>query len=177
VGLLAVAGGRPRAAELPPGAWQRLLDSNPHAGHFYFVDFRSGLDSITGHSYIVYGRLDRRGRLLSIQHADMFPEDKDIGLFVGLFLPVRAEIGVKNGDSRREAVISYRRYPTADQFARMMAAIRRERIIDRRWNLLLFNCNDFTSHIAESIGLRTPSALLLPHAYVAALRALNGRIE
>lgn len=145
------------------------------AGHSYFVDFRANLDSITGHSYVVFGRLDGNGRILWIQHADLFPEDEHIGLLVGLFLPVRADVRVGNGDNRGEAVISYRRYLTTDQFVRMTSAIRRERRLGHRWNVLLFNCNDFTGEIAETIGLRTPSTLLLPHAYVAALRLLNRR--
>ncbi len=147
----------------------------PPAGYSYFVDFRSGLDSITGHTYVVYGRIDARGRPHALHNADFFPEDENMGLIVGLLLPVRAGVRVSDGDSAREHVINYRRYLTAGQFAQVIGVVRQERIAARRWNLLLFNCNEFVHDIAQTIGLHTPSTLLLPHAYVAALRVLNGR--
>jgi hypothetical protein len=154
-GCLFLAAGRGGAVESPP------------AGYRYFVDFRAGLDSVTGHTYIVYGQFDGAGRVVAIQHADIFPEDENIGLVVGLFVPVRADVRVINGDSRRVL--------TEVQFKRMTAAVRRERRIDRRWNVLLFNCNDFAVKIAEVLGLRTPSTLLVPNMFVAGMRALNGR--
>jgi hypothetical protein len=161
--LPVLAAGRTGAVETPP------------AGYRYFVDFRAGLNSVTGHTYIVYGQFDGAGRVVAIQHADIFPEDENIGLVVGLFVPVRADVRVINGDSRRVAVVNYRRYLTEVQFKRMTAAVRRERRIDRRWNVLLFNCNDFAVKIAEVLGLRTPSTLLVPNMFVAGMRALNGR--
>jgi hypothetical protein len=160
------------AAQTP--AHQRL-ERNIAIGRPYFVDFRAGLESITGHSYIVFGRVDARGRVISIQHAEIYPKDDDAGLFVGIFVPVRASVRVKDGDSTQETVVNYRRYLTAAEYGRMMQAIRKERRHDVIWSVWLFNCNDFTSNIAEALGLRTPSSLLLPHAYISALRLLNGR--
>ena len=173
--LVLVAGAvTPAAAQTPQ---RERLERNVAAGKPYFIDFRAGLISVTGHSYVVFGRLDGSGQVIHIQHAEIYPKDNDVGLIVGLFVPVRASVRIKDGDSPQQAVISYRRYLTASEYATAMRALRTERRQDQHWNVLLFNCNDFTSNVAEALGLRTPSNLLLPHAYISALRLLNGRQE
>lgn len=162
----------PAIAQTPS---RQRVEQNVAIGRPYFIDFRAGLESITGHSYVVFGRLDARGQVISIQHAEIYPKDDDAGLFVGIFVPVRASVRIKDGDSPQETVINYRRYLSAAEYGRMMQAIRKERRHDVIWSVWLFNCNDFTSNIAEALGLRTPSSLLMPHAYISALRLLNGR--
>ena len=164
----------PAASQTPQ---RDRLERNVAAGKPYFVDFRAGLISVTGHSYVVFGRLDGSGRVIHIQHAEIYPTDNDVGLIIGLFVPVRASVRIKDGDSPQQAVISYRRYLTALEYITALRALRTERRQDQHWNVLLFNCNDFTSNVAEAVGLRTPSNLLLPHAYISALRLLNGRQE
>lgn len=141
----------------------------------YFVDFRARAGSITGHTFIVFGRLSRDGRLVSIRNADVYPVDPQAGSVVGTFAPVRGTVRVRDGDSKRVASINYRRYLTAVEFARLQAAIRHEQRVDRQWSLLLFNCNDFAINIARALGLRPPPSLLLPATFVATMRLLNGR--
>lgn len=143
-------------------------------GRPYFVDFRAGYASITGHTYIVFGRLSADGRIVSIQNADILPINQDAAV-VGTLAPIRAQVQIRDGDSKRTATIDYRRYLNAAEFAKMQAAIRHERSLDRQWSLLLFNCNDFAGKIAETLGLRRPSGLMLPNMFVASLRLLNGR--
>ena len=36
------------------------------------------------------------------------------------------------------------------------------------------NCNDFAAELAQELGLRTPSTLLIPELFVSGLRELNG---
>jgi hypothetical protein len=146
----------------------------PPVGRPYFVDFRAGSESITGHSYIVFGRLSANGRIVSIQNADILPVNESTAV-VGTLVPVRALVQVRDGDSKRNATINYRRYLSAADFSKLQAAIRHERSIDRQWSLLLFNCNDFAGNIAEALGLWRPSGLMLPNTFVASLRLLNGR--
>lgn len=154
---------------------EEKLQRNVAAGRPYFIDFRAGLASVTGHSYVVFGRVNERGQLQFIRNAEIWPANGDAGLLVGIFVPVRARVRLVDGDSKQEAVINYRRYLTAVEYAAVMRAVESERRHDLYWSVLLFNCNNFTSNIAEALGLRTPSSLLLPNVYIAALRALNGR--
>ncbi len=164
--------------EAGPASHKRFLFGARHervpAGPAYFVDFRAEAGVPTGHTYIVYGRLDTRGQLRHIQHADVYPVDGNAAL-VGAFAPVRGEVRVREGDSRRRAAITYRRYLSAADYARLLAAIRHEREINRQWSLLLFNCNDFARNIAEALGLRRPHSLMLPTTFVASMRVLNRR--
>jgi hypothetical protein len=159
----------------PARAQTPRLERNVAIGRPYFIDFRAGLDSITGHSFVVFGRVNERGQILSMRNAEIWPDSGDPGLLVGIFVPVRARIHVRDGDNKQEPVISYRRYLTEPEFATVMRAIEKERQEDMYWSVLLFNCNHFTSNVAEALGLRTPNSLLMPHAYISALRLLNGR--
>ena len=144
-------------------------------GRPWFVDFRAGLASVTGHSYVVFGCVSERGQVMSMRHAEIWPDSGDPGLFVGIFVPVRARVRIADGDSKQNAVISYRRYLTEAEHAKVMRAIEQERRQDLYWNVWLFNCNHFTSNVAEALGLRTLNSLLVPHAYISTLRLLNGR--
>lgn len=149
-------------------------DDGVPAGRPYFVDFRADAASLTGHTYIVFGHLNARGQVLAIQNADVYPEDENAAV-VGTLAPIRGEVRVFDGDSKRAATISYRRYLTAVEYARLLAAIRHERVTERQWSLLLFNCNDFARNIAGSLGLQKAPSLLLPATFVAVLRVLNWR--
>ena len=166
--LTLVAGDAASAA--PFSFWRQ---TGVPSGRTYFVDFRARNGSLTGHSFIVFGRLTPDGRLVSIQNADVYPVDPNAGSVVGAFAPVRGEVRVREGDSKRHAFISYRRYLTAEEYARLLTAIRHERAVERQWSLLLFNCNDFVINIARALGLRTPPSLLLPTTFVATMRVLN----
>jgi hypothetical protein len=167
-GPVAAAQNQPRPFSFAP------RPEGPPEGRPYFVDFRAGSESITGHSYIVFGRLSASGHIVSIQNADILPVNQNAAV-VGTLAPIRAQVQVRDGDSKRTSTINYRRYLTAAEFAKMQAAIRHERSIDRQWSLLLFNCNDFAGNIAEALGLWRPSGLMLPNTFVASLRLLNGR--
>jgi hypothetical protein len=171
-GPAAAAQNQPRLFSLAPSfAPQR---EGPPPGRPYFVDFRAGYQSITGHTYIVFGRLSADGHVESIQNADILPINQDAAV-VGTLVPIRAQVQVRDGDSKRDVTIDYRRYLSAAEFSRMRAAIRHQRTIDRQWSLLLFNCNDFAGEIAEALGLRRPPGAMLPNMFVASLRLLNGR--
>ena len=158
------------AAAAPSSFWRQ---SGVPSGRTYFVDFRARGGSLTGHTFIVFGRLTPDGRLLNLQHADVYPVDPNAGSVVGAFAPVRGEVRILDGDSKRNAYMTYRRYLTAEEFTRLLAAIRHERVVDRQWSLLLFNCNDFAINIARALGLRTPPSLQLPATFVATMRVLN----
>lgn len=143
-------------------------------GDRYFVDFRARRGALLGHNFIVYGRLGPQGRPLDVEYAGNYPADGPMGLIVGSVIPVRTRIGPVKGDFTDPAAIVYRRKLTAAQFARLKWTVRQIRATEHHWHLVFFNCNDFVVEVTRSIGLRSPSPWLLPHAFVAELRALNG---
>jgi len=158
------------ASAAPFSFWRK---NGVPSGRNYFVDFRARGGSLTGHTYIVYGRLASDGRLLNIQHADVYPVDPNAGSVVGTFAPVRGEVRILPGDSKRRSYMNYRRYLTDAEYRRLLAAIHHEREVDRQWSLLLFNCNDFAINIGRALGLRMPTSLQFPATFVAAMRVLN----
>lgn len=152
------------------GLVERQPESRP-----YYVDFRAGHQSLTGHTWITFGRVDPSGRILSPQSADLYPVEPELGSYVGALAPVRGHIRIRPGEGRQPAVVSYRRYLSASDYQRMQAVIAREQRVQHQWSLLLLNCNDFAIAIAGTIGLRTPPAVMLPQTWVTTLRLLNGR--
>jgi len=66
--LLAPALAPQAAAQHAPRAETRDWD--------YFVDFRARFSSRIGHTFIAYGRIDRRGRIVEERYAGLYPKDK-----------------------------------------------------------------------------------------------------
>lgn len=143
------------------------------AGSGYFIDFRARQGALLGHNFIVYGRITPEGRLFDVKYAGNYPVSGKTGLVMGAIVPVRTEIGAVKGDFTDPATIVFRRRISATDFVRLNSAIRHIRKTEQYWHLLFFNCNDFVVAIVRSLGMRSPPPWLLPHAFVAALRALN----
>jgi hypothetical protein len=162
------------AAKTPPLYSSLFANEKKQTDQQYFVDFRARPGILVGHSFIAYGHLNTRGQLLEIHYAGIYPKDERAGLIIGSVIPVRASVRAVDGDFEYAASIIYRWKLTAAEFVRLKSVVRRERATEHYWHILFFNCNDFPIKIAKSIGLRTPPSLLLPKAFVAGLRALNG---
>jgi len=150
-----------------PNQWQAEVKP-------YFVDFRSRAGYFFGHTFIVYGRLDAGGRPHDIRYAGIYPRDDELGLVVGMVIPVPASVRGVEDDYKEPATNVYRRRLTAAQYVRLNATVHHVTQSERHWNLLTYNCNDFATDIAHALGLRTPSSMLLPVHFIAELRALNG---
>jgi hypothetical protein len=158
--------GRVRAAA--PTRWQP--EPRP-----YFVDFRSRAGYFFGHTFIVYGRVDAEGRPRGARYAGIYPRDDELGLIIGMAIPVPASVRGVEGDFEEPATNIYRRRLTAAQYARLEAVVHRVTRSERYWNLLTYNCNDFAVDVAGALNMRTPSSMLLPRSFIAELRVLNGR--
>lgn len=91
-----------------------------------FVDFhaRPGPD-LVGHSFIVYGRLDNRGRIIEAKKAGFFTKERLY--LVGLFIPLPGFIGGEREDATVKSAVVYRRYLTPRQLSDLEAAVRRLR--------------------------------------------------
>lgn len=139
-----------------------------------FIDFRARPGALWGHTFIVYGRVDERGAPLELNRAGLYPDGGRQGLIVGSFVPVSATVRAVPGDFTETPSAIYRRRLSVAQYARLKAAVARLRANERRWHMLMFNCNDFGIAIAREIGLAAPPNILVPNAWVRALRAMNG---
>jgi len=148
------------------------LAGDVSAGESYFVDFhaRRG-QSLVGHAFIVYGRLNAGGKILQAQVAGHFPSGRYP--WKGIFVPVRGSGGHSKYDFVEPSLDIYRRRLTPAEFRQLSTMVRQLKAIDPAYHLIFFNCNDFVGEAAESIGLRRPPSVMLPATYVGWLRALN----
>ena len=158
----------PRVAPPAPGP-----QSTPLNAVRYFIEFRSRT-GFYGHTYVVYGRIDSRGKRADVHYAGLYPEGGPVGFMLGHVLPVPATVDAVEDDLTDPVTETYLRIVTAEEFAKITAAIDRLRANTQLWNALLNNCNDFAAELAEELGLRTPSTLLIPELFVSGLREMNG---
>lgn len=139
----------------------------------YFIDFRARQGHLLGHTIVVYGKLNERGRPIEVHHAGLYPIDNQSGLIVGSVLPVDASVRAVKGDLTEPVTAVYGLQLTAAQYRIVTNAVLREKARETYWQMFIFNCNDFAQRIAASIGLRTPSTLLLPRQFVTIMKAMN----
>jgi len=139
---------------------------------YHFVEFRAR-DGLSGHTYVVYGKTDRRGRILMARAAGFFPDGELAETALTVFLPFPGEVGLQPADRRDPPTAIYRLYIDAGAYARLVATVNRFRKTKRAWHLLLFNCNAFVARVAQSIGLRVPTSLVLPNEFIRELYLLN----
>ena len=164
----------PDAQASPRSAYARLVPQPAAAnGPRYFVEFRART-GFYGHTYVVYGALNGRGERVGMRYAGLYPEGGPVGFMLGHVLPVPATVEPVEDDRIDPVTERYLRILSAQEYARLAAAIERVRASDQLWNALLNNCNDFAADLAQEIGLRTPSTLLLPDLFVSELREMNG---
>jgi hypothetical protein len=143
----------------------------PSSSH-YFVEFRAR-DGISGHTYLVYGKIDGRGRILSARAGGFHPYGAFSETALTLILPFPGRVGLQPADRTDPPSAIYRLYLNADTYARLVSAVKRFRQMKSGWDLLFFNCNAFAGRMAQAIGLRVPSNLELPVDFVRDLYLLN----
>ncbi len=157
------------------GAQQSPRHADALARERYFVDFRARTGGILGHTFIVYGRMDARGRVLEQRHAGLYPDDawSDSPLLSVAVVP--GYISLKREDPRKPQVASYRRMLTGDEYARLRGTVHRLQASQPRWNMVFYNCNDFAAQVARDVGLVAPLPWSMPGHFVQSLEAMNGR--
>jgi hypothetical protein len=158
-----------------PAAAQDSARRAPPARGAYFVEFRARTGGMLGHTFIVYGRVDGSGRERELHYAGLYPADawERALMTLGPLVTAPAYVGVENKDRHLAPIASYRVSLNANEFARMTGTVHRLQMSRPRWNLVFYNCNDFVTEVARSIGMRTPPGLVSPKVYVRSLRAMN----
>jgi hypothetical protein len=142
----------------------------PPARSGYFIDFRARPGALWGHTFIVYGSTDGR----EVHRAGIYPDDGQQGLIFGTFVPVPATVRTVRDDLTETPSAIYRRSLSAADYARLKSTVARLRASERLWQMLMYNCNDFAQDVAHTLGLATPPSILVPNAWVRALKAMNG---
>jgi hypothetical protein len=139
-------------------------------GERYFIEFRARPGAFIGHTYVVYGRTDRAGRVLDQHYAGLIPTGN---VWEGLLGPIAASVRKYKDDARLKPDTVYGRPLSADEYAMVSRAVRYLRNNEHEWHVVFQNCNDFGIVLAEALGLRRPPSLMPPSTWVGMLRALN----
>ena len=160
------------AATATPVRADRLRDAPPPAGH-YFVEFRARPGGVFGHTYVVYGGMDGRGRVLQPRYVGLYPSGAFSQTALLAVLAVPGNVSTEPADRHRRPNIVYRRRISPAVYARLAGAVHRERKTPQMWDLIFYNCNSFAAEIANSIGLRTPPTFEFPTDFVRDLYVMN----
>jgi hypothetical protein len=138
----------------------------------YYVDFRSRTAASYGHAFIWFGKSSER----EVEVAGLHPAGDDpLPYMLGHLVWVPSETGKSYGDLDEEYLTaSYRVYMSEADAKRVFAYIKQLQGSTPLWNAATTNCTWFIGRIANYMGLKTPSHLLLPENYVNDLRTMNG---
>lgn len=152
----------------------------------YFVEFRARHALTYGHAFIVFGELDKNGKVPTDAKGVLIPGKIEItGLHpasrstvpwsVGHVVPVPAETGPSDGDFETEYLLSsYRIDLTETQFRRLVALVHDHKKKGTFWFGPAFACTHYINGIARDLGMKVPRKPMLPKNYVNTLKSLNG---
>lgn len=142
----------------------------------YFIEFRSRYALTYGHSYVIFGRLNKAGQMIDKDVAGLHPASNSAVPYVlGHYIPVPAETGASDGDLEdRYRSASWRVMLTESEYRKVVAFIRKLQARSRFWQATVYNCNAFVGEIARSMGYKTPGIWLRPQQYITKLRQVNG---
>lgn len=142
----------------------------------YFIEFRSRYALSYGHSYVIFGRMNKAGQMIDPEVAGLAPASTSTTPYVlGHFVPVPAETGVSDGDleeAYRSA--SWRVMLSEQEYKKVVADIRKLKAKSHFWQASVYNCNAFVADIARSMGYKTPGIWLRPQQFITKLRQMNG---
>jgi hypothetical protein len=154
------------ASEAAPAAAPAAKPANGGGG--YYIEFRVGQIGTYGHSYAVYGAQGGKAN-----YADLHPMGGYAGMAVGHVLPVPANTQWDPGVLKLPVTARYRRALNADQYHRLLAAVKTAKSSDRYWNAVTHNCNHFIGQLAQAVGLKVPGQFQVSYSFVPALKELN----
>jgi hypothetical protein len=150
------------------------LPATTSATGAYYIEFRVAQIGAYGHSYVAYGRLNGRGQPAEAHYADLHPMGNYAIMAIGHILPVPANTVWDPDVLKLPVSSSYRRKLSAAEYQKLLAAVRVAKANKQPyWNAISNNCNHFVAGLAQAIGMRTPSDLVVSYAFVPALRDLN----
>jgi len=145
------------------------------ASQLYFIEFHARVYGPFGHTYMVYGPLDRNGNPVARNYIGLAPKGGAVGYAVAsspAFVPATLEPSER--DFNMTPLTSYRHILEPGQYADLLAFVANARKEDHWWNLYLNNCNSFAGEMARAAGMKSPLVpTLIPMVFVSELRDLN----
>jgi hypothetical protein len=173
----AVTGTNPSSPAVRQGRAQqsRAVRETQRPGQYY-IDFRARHALTYGHSFVMFGRLDGRGRQLTREVAGLHPASDNPQVYMmGHLIWVPSDTGPSDGDLEDEYLAaSYRVYLTKDQYDRVVAFIRDLQRNSPMWHAALYNCSSFVARIANFMGFNAPGHLEYPENFINGMKSLNG---
>lgn len=149
--------------------------SRMRAGDPYYMEFRERDARYigSGHTFVVFGALDKQGRPLTRQYIGLFPLGGPAGFAVGAAVPVPAQLTPEPGDCNIKPAVVYRVSLTKAQYQALAAKVREKLAHPPLWSMVVYNCNQFAAELGEVAGLKTPFSIMVPanaflHAYIRA---------
>ncbi|KWV57991.1 hypothetical protein AS026_30580 [Rhizobium altiplani] len=141
----------------------------------HFIEFRSRYALTYGHTYVVFGQMDKDGNMIDPEVAGLAPASIDAAPYViGHFLPVPATTGQTDGDLEEEyRSASWRVILTDDEYNDVVAFIRKQQANSHFWQASVDNCNNWVGEIARHMGYKTPGIWLRPQQFITNLREMN----
>jgi len=141
----------------------------------YYLEFRARSAESYGHTFAMFGRRNAKGDILTREVAGLHPAStSDVPYVLGHIIPVPSETGPSDGDLEDQYMTArYRLDLSKAEYDDVVDYIRELQASSPVWHAVLYNCSAFVGDIAQYMGLRTPSSLLFPEAYINTLQELN----
>ena len=170
-----VSSGVADAAPLSTSAQSGPTAQSPQNNKQYFIEFRSRYALSYGHTYVIFGRLDKAGQMINPEVAGLHPASTaEVPYVLGHFVPVPAETGWSDGDLEDQyRSASWRVMLTQAEYNKVTTYIRKLQASSPLWHASLYNCNAFVADIAHSMGYKAPGIWLRPQQFVTKLREMN----
>jgi hypothetical protein len=152
-----------------------VTDTSKNVADRYFIEFRSRYALSYGHTYVVFGRMNKAGAAINPEVAGLAPASPDAAPYIlGHFVPVPATTGATDGDLEEEyRSASWRVILTKAEYDKTVAYIHELQEKSKFWQATVSNCNAWVGEIARSMGYQTPSIWLRPQQFVTELREMN----
>ncbi len=152
----------------------------------YFIEFRARNALTYGHTFVVFGVLDKNGNVPTdkngvlvpglVEIAGLHPDSDEPAQFtLGHVVPVPALTGPSDGDTEAAYVLAkYRIDLTPEEFDYVVKKVRERKAKSKAWFAPVYACVQFTNALAKDLGMKTPAKLLLPKGFTNYLKAKNG---
>lgn len=141
----------------------------------FVVEFRArtGPD-IVGHTFIAYGRVAEDYTIADEMAAGLYPKDNIGGFVFGITGTESTTMPVALDEMIPPSIV-YRHRLTAEEYARLLAAIEAARADPPDWSWVGYNCNSFVADMARVVDLKVPAGatFLAPMLLVSELKRLN----
>lgn len=148
----------------------------PVGARLFYAEFRARNEiGGVGHSYIALGTIDASGQMRETVVAGFMPKSADDDYWAQFGIRVTGLVGAVRSDFiRRSDDVRLRIAISRVKYYRVVKLLYRLQKTWTTYDILVQNCNNFVSEIANSFGLRTPMITVqYPVHYIADLRALN----